>query len=151
MARRIFAPFEWLIAGRYLRARRREGFISVIAGFSFVGIMLGVATLIIVMSVMNGFRIELLSRILGLNGHARIEAESPQGLAEFDAIAARARAVPGVLRATPIVDGQVMASSEFGASGALVRGIRAADLAAIPVVADNMVAGPPREVRGGAG
>ncbi len=66
---RPFAPFEWMLALRYLRARRREGFISVIAGFSFVGIMLGVATLIIVMSVMNGFRIELFSKILGLNGH----------------------------------------------------------------------------------
>ncbi len=64
-----FAPFEWMLAGRYLRARRKEGFISVIAGFSFLGIMLGVATLIVVMSVMNGFRTELLNKILGLNGH----------------------------------------------------------------------------------
>ena len=64
-----FAPFEWLLAFRYLRARRKEGFISVIAGFSFIGIMLGVATLIIVMSVMNGFRAELLKRVLGVNGH----------------------------------------------------------------------------------
>src|SRR5258706_13119484 len=66
---RPFAPFEWMLAGRYLRARRKEGFISVIAGFSFIGIMLGVATLIIVMSVMNGFRKELFDKILGLNGH----------------------------------------------------------------------------------
>src|SRR3989337_2711984 len=93
---RPFAPFEWMIAGRYLRARRREGYISVIAGFSFLGIMLGVATLIIVMSVMNGFRIELMSRILGLNGHARIEAEAAQGLREFDAIVRAVREVPGV-------------------------------------------------------
>ena len=64
-----FAPFEWLLSGRYLRARRKEGFISVIAGFSFLGIMLGVATLIIVMAVMNGFRNELFAKILGLNGH----------------------------------------------------------------------------------
>lgn len=64
-----FAPFEWLLSSRYLRARRKEGFISVIAGFSFLGIMLGVATLIIVMAVMNGFRKELLDKILGLNGH----------------------------------------------------------------------------------
>jgi len=64
-----FAPFEWMLAGRYLRARRKEGFISVIAGFSFIGIMLGVATLIIVMAVMNGFRKDLFSKILGLNGH----------------------------------------------------------------------------------
>ena len=64
-----FAPFEWMLAGRYLRARRKEGFISVIAGFSFLGIMLGVATLIIVMAVMNGFRKDLFNKILGLNGH----------------------------------------------------------------------------------
>jgi lipoprotein-releasing system permease protein len=68
-----FAPFEWMLSLRYLRARRREGFISVIAGFSFLGIMLGVATLIIVMAVMNGFRQELLSKILGLNGHLLIQ------------------------------------------------------------------------------
>ena len=68
---RAFAPFEWMVALRYLRARRKEGFISVIAGFSFIGIMLGVATLIIVMAVMNGFRQELLDKILGLNGHPR--------------------------------------------------------------------------------
>ena len=68
-----FAPFEWLLSGRYLRARRKEGFISVIAGFSFLGIMLGVATLIIVMAVMNGFRKELLDKILGLNGHLLVQ------------------------------------------------------------------------------
>src|SRR6266704_4501528 len=73
-----FAPFEWLLSGRYLRARRKEGFISVIAGFSFLGIMLGVATLIIVMAVMNGFRKELLDKILGLNGHILVQPlESP--------------------------------------------------------------------------
>ena len=66
---RPFAAFEWMLASRYLRARRKEGFISVIAGFSFLGIMLGVATLIIVMAVMNGFRKELFAKILGLNGH----------------------------------------------------------------------------------
>ena len=68
-ATRPFAPFEWMLSLRYLRARRKEGFISVIAGFSFLGIMLGVATLIIVMAVMNGFRKELLDKILGINGH----------------------------------------------------------------------------------
>ena len=73
-----FAPFEWMLSARYLRARRKEGFISVIAGFSFLGIMLGVATLIIVMAVMNGFRKELLDKILGLNGHLLVQPlESP--------------------------------------------------------------------------
>src|ERR1700754_3236708 len=91
----VFAPFEWMVARRYLRARRKEGFISVIAGFSFVGIVLGVATLIIVMAVMNGFRKELLDKILGLNGHLLVQPiDSP--LTDWDAVAARLAQVPGV-------------------------------------------------------
>src|SRR5207342_3948666 len=97
-----FSAFEWLLSGRYLRARRKEGFISIIAGFSFLGIMLGVATLIIVMAVMNGFRTELLDKILGLNGHLLIQPlESP--LTDFDQVAARVSAVPGIRLAAPIV------------------------------------------------
>ena len=69
MATRPFAAFEWVLAGRYLRARKKERTVSVISIISFLGIMLGVATLIIVMAVMNGFRTELISRILGINGH----------------------------------------------------------------------------------
>src|ERR1700756_1145154 len=107
-----FAPFEWLLSGRYLRARRKEGFISVIAGFSFLGIMLGVATLIIVMAVMNGFRQELLSKILGLNGPLRRQPlESP--LTDFDAVAERVSKVDGIYLAAPIVEGQALASSPF--------------------------------------
>ena len=84
---RPFAPFEWMLSLRYLRARRKEGFISIIAGFSFLGIMLGVATLIIVMAVMNGFRKELLGKILGLNGHLLVQPlESP--LTDYEAVAA---------------------------------------------------------------
>src|SRR5438445_3186299 len=104
-----FAPFEWMIAARYLRAKRRESFISVISLFSLIGIALGVATLIIVMSVMNGFRVELLKSILGLSGHVTIQSQMGN-MADYDAVAARMRAVPGVVRATPVVDGQVMAS-----------------------------------------
>ncbi len=123
-----FAPFEWMLSLRYLRARRKEGFISVIAGFSFLGIMLGVATLIIVMAVMNGFRQELLEKILGLNGHLLIQPlESP--LTDWQAVAERVAKVPGVRLAAPIVEGQALASSPFNASGVLVRGIRVGDLA----------------------
>src|ERR1700723_4088072 len=83
-----FAPFEWMLSLRYLRARRKEGFISVIAGFSFLGIMLGVATLIIVMAVMNGFRQELLTKILGLNGHLLNDGmESPRR--DWEAVSVR--------------------------------------------------------------
>ena len=104
-----FAPFEWLLSGRYLRARRKEGFISVIAGFSFLGIMLGVATLIIVMAVMNGFRKELLDKILGLNGHLLVQPlESP--LTDWKDVAERISGVAGVRLAAPVVDGQALAT-----------------------------------------
>ena len=122
-----FAPFEWMLSLRYLRARRKEGFISVIAGFSFLGIMLGVATLIIVMAVMNGFRQELLDKILGINGHLLIQPiESP--LTDWKDVSDRVSKVDGVRLAAPIVEGQALASSPFNASGVLVRGIREADL-----------------------
>jgi len=137
---RPFAPFEWMLSTRYLRARRKEGFISVIAGFSFLGIMLGVATLIIVMAVMNGFRSELLGKILGLNGHLLIQPlESP--LTDWKDVADRVNKVPGVRLAAPVVDGQALASSPFNASGVLVRGIRAADLDNITSIAKNIKQG----------
>src|ERR687883_584970 len=105
IATRPFAPFEWMLSLRYLRARRKEGFISVIAGFSFLGIMLGVATLIIVMSVMNGFRKELLSKILGINGHMVVQ---PYGtpLGDYAAVTARISTRPGIVAAVPFVEGQ---------------------------------------------
>ena len=137
----MFTRFEWSVAMRYLRARRQEGFISVIAWFSLLGIALGVATLIIVMSVMNGFRQELLSRILGLNGHLGVHGQTT-ALADFDAVAAVVRKVPGVVSVTPIVEGQVMASARGAARGAVVRGIRPDDLA----VGRSLVG---RNIRGG--
>jgi lipoprotein-releasing system permease protein len=126
-----------MLSLRYLRARRQEGFISVNAAFSFLGIMLGVATLIIVMAVMNGFRKELLDKILGLNGHLLIQPLE-QPLTDWDPVAARLSKVEGVILAAPIVEGQALASSPFNASGVLVRGVRAADLAKLPSVASNI-------------
>ena len=132
-----FAPFEWLLSGRYLRARRKEGFISVIAGFSFLGIMLGVATLIIVMAVMNGFRKELLDKILGLNGHLLVQPlESP--LTDWKDVADRIGQVEGIRLAAPVVDGTALASSYVKASGVLVRGMRAEDLNKLASVSDNI-------------
>jgi lipoprotein-releasing system permease protein len=125
----IFSPFEWMIAARYLRAKRKESFISVISLFSLIGIALGVATLIIVMSVMNGFRVELLKSILGLSGHVTIQSE--MGNLSNDAVAARILKVSGVVRATPIVDGQVMASQNNQNTGVIVHGIRRDDVAKI--------------------
>src|SRR5687768_15401227 len=123
-----FSAFERLIARRYLRARRREGFISVIAGFSFLGIMLGVATLIIVMAVMNGFRSELLAKVLGYNGHATAYSALAEPIPDFDREVKALLEVPGVVRAMPFVEAQVMASSVRANTGALVRGMREADL-----------------------
>jgi len=137
----IFGAFERMVALRYLRARRQEGFVSVIAGFSLTGIALGVATLIVVMSVMNGFREELMSHILGLNGHLSIFAARGGPLKDYDPLAERIRALPGVQSVAPVVEGQVMAAARGAAHGALVRGIRPADLAKRPTVAGNIRSG----------
>jgi lipoprotein-releasing system permease protein len=137
---RPFSPFEWMLSLRYLRARRKEGFISVIAGFSFLGIMLGVATLIIVMAVMNGFRKELLDKILGLNGHLVIQPlEKP--LTDWEEVATRLDQLRGIRLAAPIVEGQALASSPFNAGGVLVRGIRLADIEKLPSVINNITQG----------
>lgn len=134
---RPFSLFEWMLAGRYLRTRRREGFVSVIAGFSFLGIMLGVATLIVVLSVMNGFRKELLDKIVGINGHIFVAPiETP--LTDYDAVAQRIAAAPGVKRAMPLVEGQAFGSSQYSGSGVLVRGVRAEDLKKIDHIAGNI-------------
>jgi len=124
-----FAAAERMIGFRYLRPRRQEGFISVIAIFSFLGIMLGVAALIITMSVMNGFTSDLLGRILGIGGHITVEAEKGT-LADFDALAAKIKKVPGVVAVRPVVEGEVLASTGGRATGVMVRGLRPADLAA---------------------
>jgi lipoprotein-releasing system permease protein len=136
----MFAGFEWMLAGRYLRSRRREAFISVIAGFSFVGIMLGVATLIIVMAVMNGFRGELLSKILGINGHLLIQPIGSE-LDDYDAVAARIENLEGVTFTLPFVEGQALVSGPSGAFGALVRGVRETDLRRLPLVSDTVKSG----------
>ncbi len=140
-ASRPFSAFERVVAWRYLRARRKEAFISVIAGFSFLGIMLGVATLIIVMAVMNGFRTELISRILGVNGHMIVQPiDSP--LDNYAALAKKFTSVPGVTMALPLVEGQTLASGKGGAgTGALVRGIRPEDLKLLKTVSGNIRSG----------
>ena len=136
----IFNAFERMVASRYLRARREEGFVSVIAVFSFLGIMLGVAVLIIVMAVMNGFRQELLARILGVNGHLTVYADGP-AIQDFDSLDTRLKAVSGVVSVTPQIQGQVMVTAQGAATGALVRGMRLKDIEERPILADNIVAG----------
>jgi lipoprotein-releasing system permease protein len=138
---RIFGAFERAVAGRYLRARKGERAVSLIAGFSLAGIALGVGTLIVVLSVMGGFRQELLGRILGLNGHLGVIA-AEGALRDHEAIAARIRALPEVAQAAPTLEGQVLITTDAGASaGGLVRGIAPEQLRARPIIAGNIRAG----------
>ncbi|MEQ1953089.1 lipoprotein-releasing ABC transporter permease subunit [Mesorhizobium sp. CN2-181] len=133
-----FSMFERMVAWRYLRPQRKEAVVSVIALISFFGIMLGVAALIIVMAVMNGFRAELLTRILGINGHL-ILSPVDLPLDDYDAIAKRINGVGGVKYAIPMIDGQVLSTGSAGpGTGALVRGIRGEDLGKISLVANNI-------------
>jgi lipoprotein-releasing system permease protein len=136
-----FGVFERLVAWRYLRSKRKETVVSVIAGFSFAGIMLGVATLIIVMAVMNGFRAELINRILGINGHMIVQPID-ESFNDYTNLAKRIEGVEGVQMALPIVEGQTLASGNGGAgTGALVRGISVADIERLNWVSDNIKAG----------
>ena len=125
----MFTPLERLLAFRYLRSRRSEGFISVIAWFSFAGITLGVATLIIVMSVMNGFRAELVNRILGLNGHLGISSMLANGIDDYETLTSYIAQNPNIMAATPQIESQVLVSANNVTIGAVVRGVIWSDLA----------------------
>lgn len=125
----MFTPLERLLAFRYLRSRRSEGFISVIAWFSFAGITLGVATLIIVMSVMNGFRAELVNRILGLNGHLGISSTLANGIDDYETLTSYIAQNPNIMAATPQIESQVLVSANNVTIGAVVRGVIWSDLA----------------------
>ena len=146
----MFSAFERLVAFRYLRARRQEGLVSVIAAFSLIGIFLGVATLIIVMSVMNGFREELLTRILGLNGHMTTYAYQG-GFTDFDALTARIKEVDGIVTVSPTVTGQVIAASSGNATFGQVRGVRDSYLEARPLLTENIIGGKLEEFIAGEG
>ena len=143
----MFNAFERTVAGRYLRARRGERFVSVIAIFSLVGIALGVATLIIVMSVMNGFRADLLSRILGLNGDLSVYGAGAV-IEEYAGVADRIRQIPRVVSASPIVEGQVLLSVGGYSAGGLVHGMSQADLQGLHEISDNIRAGSLADLRG---
>ncbi len=144
----MFGPFERAVAGRYLRARRGERFVSVIAGFSLVGIALGVATLIIVMSVMGGFQVDLLNRILGFNGHLGVYP-SGSAMTDYAAVTDRIRKVPGVVTAAPVVDGQVLLQGAGGQNGGgLVRGMVPGDFRRMKAVSDHILAGTLKDFEG---
>ena len=139
-APRPFSPFEFWVAFRYLRARRRHGSISVIAGFSFLGIVVGVAALIIIMAVMNGFHHDLREKMIGFNGHMFLQGvETP--LTDYAAVAQRVAKAPGVTLALPLIESQAFVSSPSGSSGAFVRGVLEADLKRLPGVGDHITQG----------
>jgi lipoprotein-releasing system permease protein len=136
-----FVAVERFIAWRYLRARREEGFISVIAGFSLVGITLGVGTLIVVMAVMNGFRVEMLRQMSSISGQLGVQG-GREGLPASDDLLARLKAIPGVVTAAPSVEGQVIAVAGDQVRGVVLRGMRPEDLRArVPLAA--AIDGPP--------
>ena len=137
-----FSAFERMIAMRYLRPRRKEGFVSAIAGFSFVGIVLGVAALIIVMAVMNGFRSELLKQVLGFNGHAMVlPLSSGQPLADYKIRAKMLKQQPEVTKVIPFVEGQILVSSDRSNTGALVRGMSEANLKSLEGINNKSLRG----------
>lgn len=136
---RPLAAFEWRLAARYMRPRRSEGFISATAGLCIAGILIGVAALIAVISVMNGFRTELLKKSLGFNGHG-VAMKIGEPMTDYDAIAARLATVPQVKAVAPLVEGQVLLSHERGGF-AYVRGMNEKSLKDIPIVANNIIFG----------
>lgn len=133
-----FAPFEWMLAWRYLRAKRAESFISIISVISLVGIALGVATLIIVMAVMNGFRHDLMERFLGVYGHIIVQGRGGEGIANYDAMAARIAKVPGVLHVSPLIQGFAAVDANGRATGVQIRGLTKADLKASTMVSKTL-------------
>ncbi len=124
---------ETFVAGRYLRAKRQESFISVIAGFSLVGIALGVATLIIVMSVMNGFRHELIGGLLGINGHINVFSETGN-MDDYDYQLSLLKDAKGIQTALPVVEGQGLVTRNGSASGVVVRGMLGSDFLQKPLL-----------------
>lgn len=137
---RPFAAFEWMLARRYLGSKRKETAVSVISIVSFLGIMLGVALLIVVMSVMGGFRAELRDRLLGINGHVIVQPDE-MNLTDYDAVTARIDALPEVRHAFPLIEGKALGTGGEGGTGILVRGLRDEDLERIDQIADNITAG----------
>jgi len=149
-ATRPFSAFEWMVAFRYLRARRAHGSVSVIAGFSFAGIVLGVMALIVVMSVMNGFHHDLMEKMIGLNGHVFLQGVD-KPLTDYEAVTSRVAKVPGVALALPLVEGQAFATSPFSSGPALVRGVREADLKRLPGIEGHLTQGTLDGFDGGQG
>ncbi len=136
----LYSPFEMMIAFRYLRARKAEGFVSVIATLCFLGIMVGVAALITVMSVMNGFPKDLIGRLLGMNGHLNVYSRSGP-MMDYDALLGDIRQVDGVVSVAPVIEGQVLVMDANNATGAIVRGFTQEYMRTKPLLANSAVVG----------
>ncbi len=143
----MLSTFERMVAWRYLRSKKAEGFVSVIAGFSFTGIMLGVATLIIVMSVMNGFRAELFGRILGLNGHMNIYSQNGP-LFDYAYLKDRVEPLEGIDMIVPMVESQGLISNRGTASGVLVRGVQWKDFVNREILRESVQQGDLADFQG---
>lgn len=144
-----FSAFERMVAVRYLRARRQEGFISIVAMFSFIGILLGVGVLIVTLAVFNGFHHDLLARVLGVTSHVTVIGRGP--IQEFTWMATEIRKVPGVVQATPMIQGQVLASANGRIGFSVVRGLSAAEFQARDLLRDSLKAGSVAEFAKGEG
>tara|TARA_B100000676_G_C18081605_1_gene851656 strand:- start:2814 stop:4061 length:1248 start_codon:yes stop_codon:yes gene_type:complete len=147
----MFSLFERTIAFRYLRSRKSEGFLSVITAFSLIGIALGVATLIVVMAVMNGFRDELITRIVGLNGQISVYATTPETSSDFNSLAIKIHSLDSVKNVTPILQGQVMASKGRKYTGAIVRGFQGSDIENFKLLTSNIISGSIEEFKANKG
>lgn len=134
----FFSKFETMVAGRYLRAKRSDGFVSLITAFAYTAIALGVATLIIVMSVMGGFRHELLSRILGINGHISIVAPGGYPFNNYQVALTEIETLNNVDIVTPLIEGQVLASSDRSSTGAMVRGVSKEDIVKKTILKESL-------------
>ncbi|MDE3038607.1 MAG: lipoprotein-releasing ABC transporter permease subunit [Pseudomonadota bacterium] len=145
----MLSSFERIVAFRYLRARREEGLISIIAAFSFIGIALGVATLIVVLAVMNGVRGEMIRSIIGLDGHVSVYAASPGGIGDYENVVNAITAVPGVISAIPKIEGQVMAVNRGQAAGAMVDAYRYDDLGKKLLLERKIIGGSVESLRNG--
>lgn len=137
----MLSKFESALAFRYLKPRKKEGFLSITASFAFIGIMLGVATLIIVMSVMNGFRADLLDRILGFGGHIEIMAQRPEGIFDYSSLIADLQKDRRVVQATPMITAQAMVIGSGKALGVQVNGISLEDVERRPLLTKNIMYG----------
>ena len=136
----MFSKVEWLIAGRYIRTKKSEGFISVVAWFSLLGIMLGVGTLIIVLSVQNGLRAELVKSLLGFKGHIAIVSNEDK-IFDYDKFISSIRSIANVAYVDPIIEGQLLASLNNRSEGVLARGIKKENLENRLIITENIIRG----------